>query len=133
MVMVYRPTPPRMTVLVSLNGRKAKPKRGLKSFFWEKRSVSGQPAWLACRKGVQGMPLNEGPGHALIDCRNPGAVMSSACCVLGMITRPVRGTDRSKLVMSEPVSQNGGWYSQRRPYSSVRRLLTLKLSWAKKP
>ena len=82
---------------------------------------------------MQGMPLKEGPGHALMDCRKPGAVMSRACCVLGMITRPVSGTERSKLVISEPLSVNGGWYSQRMPYSSVRRLVALKLSWAKKP
>jgi len=57
---------------------------------------------------VHGMPLKAGAGHALIDCRNPGAVMSSACCVLGIITLPVTGTDRSKFVISEPVSQKGG-------------------------
>src|SRR5579864_8942958 len=113
MVIVYRPKPPRITVLVSSKGRQAKPNRGLKSFFWENRSAFGKPAWLAVKNGVQGMPLNAAPGQALIDCRKPGAVMSSACCVFGMTTRPVKGTARSKFVMSDPVSQNGGWYSQR--------------------
>src|SRR5690349_5018784 len=103
------PNPPRMTDLVPPKGRYAKPKRGSKSFFQENRRASGNPALLAGRKGVHGIPPNAaGAGQALMESRNAGAVIFSACGSDGIITRPVRGTERSKLVMLKPSSLNGG-------------------------
>src|SRR5713226_9156547 len=102
-----------MTVLVSENGRYAKPTRGSKFFFQGKRRVSGQLASLAVRNGVQGTPPI-GPfdtGQALIEVRNPGAVIFCASGSEGMMTRPVMGTVRSKFVMLKVSSLNGGWYS----------------------
>src|SRR5687768_8649035 len=99
-VIVYMPKLPRIDVLVSLKGLHATPKRGLKLLRSGKRRFSGYPASVAVRNGVHAVPNGAAEaGHALMLARNPGAVTWRACGSVGIITRPVRGTERSKLVM----------------------------------
>src|SRR6266852_6921915 len=114
--------PPRITVLLSANGRYAKPTRGAQSVYVS-RNCFGHPACFEVRKGVQG----GGPGLGLTLFGELQALTASAHrgCVaardLGSeerITRPVTGTLGSKLVRLMG-SMNGGNLEIRTPRSKV--------------